>query len=179
MDRGFIKVDAALRTNVPGIYAIGDVIGGKLLAHKAYHDAIVAVENACGMSRTVDYGALPAAVFTEPEFASVGLTQEEAAARGLKVKSGVFPLQASGRAMTMEATDGLVKVLADESDRVIGAHVVSPGASDMIPVLTMAVSKGMTLKELDSIIYIHPTLSETIGEAALKANGAALHILNS
>ncbi|RPI98779.1 MAG: NAD(P)/FAD-dependent oxidoreductase, partial [Candidatus Aminicenantes bacterium] len=179
MDRGFIKVNASLETNVPGIYAIGDVIGGKLLAHKAYHDAVVAVENASGLSRTVDYAALPAAVFTEPEFASVGLTQEEAVAKGIKVKSGVFPLQASGRAMTMEATDGLVKVLGDESDKVIGAHVVSPGASDMIPVLTMAVSKGLTLKELDGIIYIHPTLSETIGEAALKANGEALHILNS
>jgi dihydrolipoamide dehydrogenase len=179
MDRGFIKVDAALQTNVPGIYAIGDVIGGKLLAHKAYHDAIVAVENACGMGRTVEYGALPAAVFTEPEFASVGLTQEDAAAKGIKVKSGVFPLQASGRAMTMEATDGLIKVLADESDRVIGAHIVSPGASDMIPVLTMAVAKGLTLRELGGIIYIHPTLSEAIGEAALKANNEALHILNS
>jgi dihydrolipoamide dehydrogenase len=179
MDRGFIKVGPSLETNVPGIYAIGDVIGGKLLAHKAYHDAIVAVENASGLSRTVDYAALPAAVFTEPEFASVGLTQEEALAKGIRVKSGVFPLQASGRAMTMEATDGLVKVLADESDRVIGAHVVSPGASDMIPVLTMAVSRGLTLKELDGIIYIHPTLSETIGEAALKANNEALHILNS
>jgi len=179
MDRGFIKVNNALETNVPGIYAIGDVIGGKLLAHKAYHDAIVAVENASGMSRTVDYAALPAAVFTEPEFATVGLTQEEAVAKGITVKSGVFPLQASGRAMTMEATDGLVKILADGSDKVIGAHVVAPGASDLIPVLTMAVSKGLTLKELDSIIYIHPTFSEAIGEAALKANNEALHILNS
>jgi len=179
MEHGFIKVDAALETNIPGIYAIGDVIGGKLLAHKAYYDAIVAVENASGMSRAVDYAALPAAVFTEPEFASVGLTQEEAVAKGIKVKSGVFPLQASGRAMTMEATDGLIKVLADESDRVVGAHVVAPGASDMIPVLTMAVSKGMTLKEIGSIIYVHPTLSETIGEAALKANNEALHIMNT
>jgi dihydrolipoyl dehydrogenase len=178
MDRGFIKVNAALETNVPGIYAIGDVVGGKLLAHKAYHDAIVAVENAAGMSRTVDYTALPASVYTEPEFATVGLTQEEAVAKGIKVKSGVFPLQASGRAMTMEVTDGLVKVLADEADRVIGAHIVAPGASDLIPILTMAVAKGMTLKELDSIIYIHPTLSEMIGEAALKANNEALHILN-
>jgi dihydrolipoamide dehydrogenase len=180
MDRGFIKVDAALRTNVPGIHAIGDVIGGKLLAHKAYHDAIVAVENASGLApRNVDYSALPSAVFTEPEFATVGLTQEEAVARGIKVKSGVFPLQASGRAMTMEATDGLIKILADEADKVIGAHVVAPGASDVIPVLTMAVAKGMTLKELDGIIYVHPTLSEAIGEAALKANDKALHILNS
>jgi dihydrolipoamide dehydrogenase len=179
MDRGFIKVNAALETNVPGIYAIGDVVGGKLLAHKAYHDAIVAVENASGLVRTVAYEALPAAVFTEPEFASVGLTQEEAVAKGMKVQVGVFPLQASGRAMTMEATDGLVKILADESDRVIGAHVVAPGASDMIPVLTMAVAKGLTLEELDSIIYVHPTLSEAIGEAALKAKNKALHILNS
>jgi len=179
MDRGFIKVDARLETDVPGIYAIGDVVGGKLLAHKAYHDAVVAVENASGMSRTVDYSALPASVYTEPEFATVGLTQEEAVAKGIEVKSGVFPLQASGRAMTMDATDGLVKVLADEADKVIGAHVVAPGASDLLPVLTMAVAKGLTLKELDSIIYIHPTLSEAIGEAALKANNEALHILNS
>ncbi|MGZ5425026.1 MAG: dihydrolipoyl dehydrogenase, partial [Candidatus Aminicenantales bacterium] len=173
MDRGFIKVNPALETNVPGIYAIGDVISGKLLAHKAYHDAIVAVENASGMSRTVDYAALPASVFTEPEFATVGLTQEEAVAKGITVKSGVFPLQASGRAMTMEATDGLIKVLADESDKVIGAHVVAPGASEMMPVLTMAVARGLTLKELDRIIYIHPSLSEAIGEAALKANSEA------
>jgi dihydrolipoamide dehydrogenase len=179
MDRGFIKVNAALETSVPGIYAIGDVIGGKLLAHKAYHDAIVAVENASGLGRTVDYSALPASVYTEPEFATVGLTEEEALAQGLKVKSGVFPLQASGRAMTMEAADGLVKVLADENDKVVGAHVVAPGASDLMPVLTMAVAKGMTLEDLDGIIYVHPTLSEMIGEAALKANGRALHILNS
>jgi dihydrolipoamide dehydrogenase len=178
MDRGFIKVNAALETSVPGVFAIGDVIGGKLLAHKAYHDAVVAVENAAGHRRAVDYTALPSAVFTDPEFATVGLSQEEAAAKGVKVKSGVFPLQASGRAMTMDATDGLVKVLADETDKVVGAHVVAPGASDMIPVLTMAVAKGLTLKELDGIIYIHPTLSETIGEAALKANNEALHILN-
>jgi len=179
MDRGFIKVSPSLETNVEGVYAIGDVIGGKLLAHKAYHDALVAVENAAGHHRTVDYRALPMAVFTEPEFASVGLTQEEALAKGIKIRSGVFPLQASGRAMTMDAADGLIKVLADESDRVIGAHIVAPGASDMIPVLTMAVAKGMTLEELDSIIYIHPTLSEAIGEAALKAKNMALHVLNS
>lgn len=179
MDRGFIKVDAALRTGVPGVYAIGDVVGGKLLAHKAYHDALVAVENACGLSRTVDYSALPAAVFTEPEFASVGLTQEEAVAGGIAVKTGVFPLQASGRAMTMEATDGLVKVLADGDGKVVGAHVLAPGASDMLPVLTMAVARGLTLRELDGIVYIHPTLSEAIGEAALKADNRALHILNA
>ena len=179
MDRGFIKVGPSLETNVPGVYAIGDVIGGKLLAHKAYHDARVAADNAAGLPvRTVDYKALPMAVFTEPEFASVGLTQEEAVAKAINVQVGVFPLHASGRALTMDATDGMIKVIADESDRVIGAHIVAPGASDMIPVLTMAVAKGMTLEDLDGIIYIHPTLSEAIGEAALKAKNKALHILN-
>jgi dihydrolipoamide dehydrogenase len=179
LDRaGFIKVNAKLETNVTGIYAIGDVIGGKLLAHKAYHDAVVAVENAAGFERTVDYSALPMAVFTEPEFASVGLTTEEAAERGIKVQTGVFPLQASARAMTMDATEGMVKIIADESDRVIGAHLLAPGASDMIPELTMAVSKGLKLAEVASLIYIHPSLSETVGEAALKAKNEALHILN-
>jgi dihydrolipoamide dehydrogenase len=180
LDRGgFIKVNEKLETVVPGIYAIGDVIGGKLLAHKAYHDAVVAVENASGFNRRADDTAVPMAVFTEPEFASVGLTQEEAVERGIKVQTGVFPLQASGRAMTMDATDGLLKIIADGSDTVIGAHVLAPGASDMIPVLTMAVSKGMKLADIASLIYIHPSLSETIGEAALKAKNEALHILNS
>jgi dihydrolipoamide dehydrogenase len=180
MERGFIKVDASLRTSAPGVYAVGDVIGGKLLAHKAYHDALVAVENAAGSGgRAVAYGAMPMAVFTEPEFASVGLTEEEAVARGIGVQSGVFPLPASGRALTMGAMDGSIKVLADGEDRVVGAHIVAPGASDMIPVLTMAVSKAMRLDELDSIVYVHPSLSEAIGEAALKAKGKALHILNS
>ncbi len=177
---GFIKVNEFLETSRPGVYAIGDVIGGKLLAHKAYCDAITAAENACGGEpKAVDYSALPAAVFTDPEFASVGLTAEEAEARGIKARIGVFPLQASGRAMTMDATEGLVKIVADESEKVIGAHLVSPGASDMIPVLTMAVARGMKLTEVASIIYIHPTLSESIGEAALKARNEALHILNS
>ena len=176
---GFIKVNEKLETNTPGVYAIGDVIGGKLLAHKAYHDAVVAVENASGLDKKIDYTALPMAVFTEPEFASVGLTTEEAAERGLKVQSGVFPLQASGRAMTMDALDGMVKVIADEADRVVGAHILAPGASDMIPELTLAISKGMKLEDVASLIYIHPSLSEAVGEAALKAKNEALHILNT
>ncbi len=180
LDRGgIIKVNASLETSIPGVYAIGDVIGGKLLAHKAFHDAVIAVENASGLAKTVDYTAVPLAVFTNPEFASVGLTQEEAVEKGIKIKTGVFLLQASGRALTMDAADGMVKVVADEADRVIGAHLVAPAASEMMPVLTMAVSRGLTIKEVADIIYIHPTLSECIGEAALKARNEALHILNT
>ncbi len=179
LDRGgFVAVNERLETGIPGVYAIGDLIGGKLLAHKAYHDAIVAVENACGMHRTVDYRALPMAVFTDPEFASVGLTQEEAEGKGIKVRSGVFPLQASGRALTMDSLDGLVKVLADEKDRIIGAHIVAPGASEMIHELALAVAREATLSEIGGLIHIHPTLSEAVGEAALKAKNEALHLLN-
>jgi dihydrolipoamide dehydrogenase len=175
---GCVQVNSRLETSVPGIYAIGDLIGGKLLAHKAYHDAVVAVENACGMEKSVDYSALPMAVFTDPEFASVGLTQEEARAAGTRVQIGVFPLQASSRALTMDALDGLVKVLADESDRVVGAHIIAPGASEMIAELTLAVAKKMKVQDIGSLIHIHPTLSEAVGEAALKAKGEALHLIN-
>jgi dihydrolipoamide dehydrogenase len=175
---GYVEVNSRLETSVPGIYAIGDLIGGKLLAHKAYHDAIVAVENACEMEKSVDYSALPMAVFTDPEFASVGLTQEEAQAAGTKVEIGVFPLQASSRALTMDALDGLVKVLVDEEDRVIGAHIIAPGASEMIAELTLAVAKKMKIQNIGSLIHIHPTLSEAVGEAALKAKSQALHIIN-
>jgi dihydrolipoamide dehydrogenase len=118
------------------------------------------------------------AVFTDPEFASVGLTQEEAQAAGTKVEIGVFPLQASSRALTMDALDGLVKVLVDEEDRVIGAHIIAPGASEMIAELTLAVAKKMKIQNIGSLIHIHPTLSEAVGEAALKAKSQALHIIN-
>ncbi len=175
---GYVEVNERLETGIPGVYAIGDLIGGKLLAHKAYHEAVVAVENACGRTRAVDYRALPMAVFTDPEFASVGLTQEEADAQGIKVRVGVFPLQASGRALTMDSLDGCVKVLADGKERIVGAHIVAPGASEMIHELALAVSRKATLGEIGGLIHIHPTLSECIGEAALKAKNEALHLLN-
>jgi dihydrolipoamide dehydrogenase len=176
----FLEVNEHGETSIQGIYAIGDLTGGKLLAHKAYHDGRVAAENAAGFDSQIDYTALPAAIFTEPELATVGLSQEEAEAQGLEIKVGEFPLQASGRALTMDSTDGLVRIIADKkTDEVLGAHILAPHASEMIPVLTMAVARRLKLKEVDSIIYIHPTLSESIPEAALKANGLALHILNT
>jgi dihydrolipoamide dehydrogenase len=175
----YVEVDSSCRTPIAGVYAIGDLIGGKLLAHKAYHDGIVAAENAAGLDSKTNYAALPSAIFTEPELASVGLSQEEAEERGIEIKVGEFPLQANGRALTMDSYEGIVRVIASKkTDKVIGAHVLAPHASEMLPVLTMAVSRRMKLKDLDSIIYIHPTLSEAIGEAALKADGRALHILN-
>ncbi len=177
--QGFIRVDSRRETSRPGIFAIGDIIGGRLLAHKAYHDAVVAVETAAGIGAQVGPSPVPTSVFTEPEFASVGLTEEEAARRGAGLKTGVFPLQASGRAQTMGAGEGLIKIVADRDDRVLGAHLVAPAASELLPVLTLAVAKGLGLRDLASLIYIHPSISEAAGEAALKAMGEALHILNS
>lgn len=176
---GYVRVNERLETNLPGVYAVGDLAGGKLLAHKAYYDGAVAVDNASGLDRSVDYAALPMAVFTEPEFASVGLTEEEARARGGAVKTGQFPLQASGRALTMDAVDGTVKIVADGEDTVLGAHVMAPSASEMIPVLTLAVARKLKLRDVGHLIYIHPTVSEAVGEAALKARNEALHLLNS
>ncbi|MDW3228825.1 MAG: dihydrolipoyl dehydrogenase [Acidobacteriota bacterium] len=181
LQRGnFVEVDAHCQTSMPDVYAIGDLIGGKLLAHKAYHDGIVAAENAAGLDSQADYAALPAAIYTEPELATVGLSQEEAQAKGIEIKIGEFPLQASGRALTLNSLEGVVRIVADKkTDEVIGAHLLAPHASELIPVLTLTVSRHLKLKDIDSIIYIHPTLSEAISEAALKANGKALHILNS
>lgn len=175
----FVEVNERCETSIAGVYAIGDLIGGKLLAHKAYHDGLVAAENAAGGQASLNYRALPAAIFTEPELSTVGLSQEEAQARGIEIKVGEFPLQASGRALTLDSSDGLVRIIADKkTDEILGAHLLAPFASEMIPVLTMAVARQFKLRDLDSIIYIHPTISESIPEAALKASGLALHILN-
>lgn len=178
-DVGFVRVDDYLETGIPGVYAIGDLIGGKLLAHKASHEGIFAVENALGSHNVLDVNTLPSAVFTDPEFSCVGITEEEARAQGMKPQVGLFSLQASGRAMTMGKQDGSVKVIADAKDRVIGAQILSPSASELIPELTLAVKKGLSLKDLASTIHVHPTLSEAIMESAMNAFGEAIHILNT
>ena len=179
LDRGgHVQVNARLETAAPGIYAIGDLIGGKLLAHKASHEGIMAAENAAGGSAEMEYGALPMAVFTEPELASVGLTEDEAKAAGLQTRVGLFSLQANGRALTLESPEGMVKIIAAGDDRIIGAHILAPFASEMIPEMTMAVRKGLTVQDVSQTIHVHPTVSEAMMEAALKAKGRALHALN-
>ena len=149
-----------------------------MLAHKASHEGLMAAENAAGASGQMEYGALPMAVFTEPELASVGLTEEEAKAADLKVQVGLFSLQANGRALTLENPEGMIKILAASDDRIIGAHILAPFASEMIPEMTLAVRKGLTVRDVSQTIHIHPTVSEAMMEAALKAKGIALHALN-
>ncbi|OGD26388.1 MAG: dihydrolipoyl dehydrogenase [Candidatus Aminicenantes bacterium RBG_13_63_10] len=179
LDRGFVQVDRKMQTSLPGVYAVGDLVGGKLLAHKASHEGLVAAENAAGGNLLADDAALPMAVFTDPEFASVGLTEEEARERGIGLQTGTFSLQANGRALTMDSPEGMVKLIAGPDDALLGAHIIAPGASDMIPELTLAVRLKLKLQDVSSTIHIHPTLSESIVEAALKTKGLALHALNA
>lgn len=182
MDKGkYVKVNQTLETSVKGVYAIGDLIGGKLLAHKASHEGIVAAENSSGITgikREMNYKALPSAVYTYPEFSSVGITEEEARKKGMKVQVGVFSLQANGRALTMGSSEGLAKIIAGERDEIIGAHILSPNASELIAELTLAVENEMTLKDVSSCIHIHPTLSEAVMEAAMNAKKEAIHTIN-
>jgi dihydrolipoyl dehydrogenase len=175
---GCVETNERLETNTPGIYAIGDLIGGKLLAHKASHEALAAAANACGGREVIDLRALPMAVFTEPEFASVGITEEEARLQSDQVRIGVFSFQANGRAVTMDSPDGQVKIIADNNDRILGVHILGPSASDLIAELTLAMHKGLTVRDVASAIHIHPTLSEAVMEAALKVHGEAIHIVN-
>jgi dihydrolipoamide dehydrogenase len=121
---------------------------------------------------------LPMAVYTDPEFASVGLTEDEALEKGLKIQTGSFSLQASGRALTLGRQEGMVKVIADEKDKIIGAHILAPNASEIIAEITLAMNKGMKIQDVSSSIHIHPTLSEAVMEAALKVKNEAIHILN-
>lgn len=176
---GFLKVSPSLETSVPGIYAVGDLAGGKLLAHKASHEGLIAAENASGAKKEISYEALPMAVYTEPEFSAVGLTAQEAEERGIKVQVGLFSLQASGRALTMGKKQGMVKIIADAKDRIIGAHILSPNASELIAEIALAVHMQMKLQDVSSSMHVHPTLSEAVMEAAMKAKGEAIHVLNT
>ena len=176
--RGFVQVNERLETSVPGVYAVGDLIGGKLLAHKASHEGIAAAENAAGGRGHVDYRALPMAVFTEPEFASIGLTEEEARAEGGEVRIGTFSFQANGRALTMNSPDGLAKIIAGADGRILGAHVLGACASDLIAEITLAMTRGLKASDIGESIHIHPTLSEAVMEATLKVDGRAIHCLN-
>jgi len=177
-EQGFVKVNSQLETSIPGIYAIGDMIGGYLFAHKASHEGIIAAENASGLKAEMNYKALPLAIYTEPEFSSVGLSEEEAKKRGIKIQVGLFSLQANGRALTLGRQEGAVKIITDEEDEIIGAHILAPNASEFISEISLAMKRGLKIQDVSSSIHIHPTLSEAVMEAAMKAKNQAIHILN-
>jgi dihydrolipoamide dehydrogenase len=176
-ERGRIAVDEHYQTNVPGVYAIGDVIPGPMLAHKAQEEGIAAVERMAGQAGHVNYDAIPNVVYTWPELASVGLSEEEAARRGLAVAVGSFPFQANGRARCMNESEGGVKVIADaRSDRLVGLHILGPRASDLIAEAALAVEFGGSAEDIARAVHAHPTLPEAVKEAALAVAKRAIHI---
>ena len=173
---GFLKVDAAMQTNVPGIYAIGDVIGGYLLAHVASEEGIAAVENIAGhQAAIVQDLQVPNCIFTFPEISSVGLSEEEAKMRDITYRKGKFSYAANGKAMCLGETDGLIKVLADEKNRIIGIHILGAHASDLILEATVLIQKQVTLEEAAFLIHPHPTLGEILKEAILDVEKKAIH----
>ncbi|MDQ3370139.1 MAG: dihydrolipoyl dehydrogenase [Myxococcota bacterium] len=180
LERGFIVADDHLRTNVGGIYAIGDVIGGMMLAHKATKEGEVVAEIIAGHKAAFDVRTIPAVVFTDPEIASTGLTEDEAKAKGYAtLKVGKFPFAALGRALSVNETDGFVKVIADaKTGELLGVHIVGNGASDLISEATLAIEMGAVADDLRLTIHPHPTLSEAMMEAAAVALGEAIHVIN-
>ncbi len=177
-ERGRILIDEYLRTNVPNIYAIGDVTGGLLLAHKAMKEGETAAEVIAGLDRKMDYRVVPWAIFTTPEIAAVGLTEEEAKEKGIEVKTGEFPFTANGKAVSMNAVDGEVKVVAKkDTGEIIGAQIIGPEASVMIAELALAVEKKLTLRDVADTIHTHPTLAEATMEAAKDALGEVIHMV--
>jgi dihydrolipoamide dehydrogenase len=176
-ERGRVKVDAHFATNVPGIWAIGDVIAGPMLAHKAEEEGVAVAEILAGQAGHVNYAAIPGVVYTWPEVASVGQTEDELKAQGVSYTVGKFPFTANARARAMGDTDGFVKILADKTtDRVLGAHIIGPDAGTLIAELVTAIEFGASAEDVARICHAHPTLSEAVKEAALAVEGRALHI---
>lgn len=179
-DRGFIAVDQQQRTKVPNIFAIGDVTGQPLLAHRAMKQGVVAAEVINGdRSAAFDPVAVPNCIYTDPEVATVGLSEEEAKAAGYEVRVGKFPLAASGRARTMNESEGIIKLVGDaKTDALLGMHIVAPQAESLIGEGVLALEMGATFEDIGLTVHPHPTLTEGIGDAAEAAHGKAIHILN-
>lgn len=177
--RGFVVADDQLRTNVPGIYAIGDVIGGMMLAHKATKEGEVVAEIIAGHKAAVDVRTIPAVVFTDPEIASAGLTEEEAKAKGHQIKVGKFPFAALGRALGVNDTEGFAKSIVDaKTEEILGVHIVGNGAADLISEAALAIEMGAVAQDINLTIHPHPTLSEALREATAAAIGEAVHVMN-
>lgn len=176
-DRGFIMVDHGMRTGVPGVYAIGDVIATPMLAHVAMDEGVVAAECIAGRAAAMEYDAIPAVVFTHPELASVGLNEDEAELRGHSLKVGRFPFRGNGRARARDDMEGWVKVIADaDTDAILGVHCVGPEAGHLIHEAVVAMGYGGYAEDLALTVHAHPTLSEAFKEAALAVDGRPLHV---
>ncbi|MBI5213399.1 MAG: dihydrolipoyl dehydrogenase [Nitrospirae bacterium] len=174
--RGEIAVNEKMETNIGGIYAIGDVTGGILLAHMASKEGIIAAYNACGIEKKIDYSVVPAAIFTSPEIGSVGLREHHAQEKGIKIKTGRFQFRGLGKAHAMGEIAGMLKIVADaDTDKVLGVHIIGHHASDLVHEGALAIKSGLTVRELADMIHAHPTLAEGLMEAAEDVHGEAIH----
>jgi dihydrolipoamide dehydrogenase len=177
-ERGLIEIDKQCRTNLSNIYAIGDVVEGPQLAHKASYEAKIAAEAIAGHTSEIDYLGIPAVVFSDPELASVGYTESQAKEEGIAVIAAKFPFAANGRALSLDSGDGFLKLITRKDDGVvIGAQIAGTSASDMIAELGLAIEAGMTAEDLAMTIHAHPTLGEITMEAAEVALGSPIHIM--
>ena len=176
-EKGRVIVDEKYQTNVPGVFAIGDVIAGPMLAHKAEEEGVAVVEGITSGYAHVNYDAIPGVVYTEPEIAGVGQTEEQLKEAGIEYKKGSFPMLANGRARALGHTDGKVKVLADKTtDRILGVHIIGPRAGDLIAEAVAAIEFGASAEDLRRTSHAHPTLAETLKEAAMAAEWKAIHV---
>jgi dihydrolipoamide dehydrogenase len=178
-ERGFIFVNDKCATSVPGVYAIGDVVRGAMLAHKASEEGVMVAERIAGHKAQMNYDLIPSVIYTHPEIAWVGKTEQQLKGEGVEVKVGTFPFAASGRAMAANDTGGMVKVIADgKTDRVLGVHVIGPSAAELVQQGAIGMEFGTSAEDLGMMVFSHPTLSEALHEAALAVNGGAIHIAN-
>ncbi|MES2823137.1 MAG: dihydrolipoyl dehydrogenase [Pseudomonadota bacterium] len=178
-ERGFIFVNEFCATNAPGVWAIGDVVRGPMLAHKGSEEGVMVAERIAGQKTQMNYDIIPNVIYTHPEVAAVGKTEEQVKASGEPYNVGTFPFSASGRAMAANETQGLVKIIAHAvTDRILGAHIVGPSAADLVQQVAIAMEFGSSAEDLGMMVFGHPTLSETIHEAALAVHGHAIHIAN-
>lgn len=178
-ERGTVFVNEQCATNAPGVYAIGDLVRGPMLAHKGSEEGVMVAEIIAGHKAQMNYDIVPNVIYTHPEVASVGLTEEQVKAAGEAYNVGTFPFAASGRAMAANDTDGFVKVIAHaDTDRILGCHIVGPSAADLVQQVAIAMEFGSSAEDLGMTVFGHPTLSEAVHEAALAVNGSAIHIAN-
>ena len=178
-ERGSIFVDDHCATNIPGVWAVGDVVRGPMLAHKGSEEGVMVAERIAGEKSQMNYDIIPNVIYTHPEVASVGRTEEQLKQSGEPYKTGVFPFVASGRALAADDADGMVKIIAHEkTDRVLGCHIVGPSAADLVQQAAIAMEFGATSEDIGLMVFGHPTLSEAVHEAALAVNGHAIHMPN-
>ena len=178
-ERGSVYVNDICATEAPGVWAIGDIVRGPMLAHKGSEEGVMVAEHIAGKHHQLNYDCIPSIIYTHPEVAAVGKTEQELKAEGTEYKAGTFPFTAIGRALASGDTDGMVKILADaKTDRILGAHCVGPSAADLVQQMVIAMEFGSSAEDIQLMVFGHPTLSEAVHEAALAVDGHAIHMAN-